>query len=204
MFWGFAKPGPDADKEREGAVEQAAGGMIAFIGVGSNLGDSLEACLEAVRRVAALPGIRFLRRASLYRTRPVGPQDQNWFINTVIEIRADPGPRELLTALQETEKAMGRGEGRHWGPRVIDLDILLYGQQVLREDGLTIPHPELHRRAFVLVPLAEIASYVIDPAFGVSIQGLLGRLDDQGVVERLPGSPDPRGAAPGMDGGCIF
>jgi len=198
MSWGFAKPG--AAEGLGGAVEQAVEGVIAFIGAGSNLGDSLEACLEAVRRVAALPGIRFLRRASLYRTEPVGPQDQDWFINTIIEVRTDLGPRELLTALQGIEKAMGRGESRRWGARVIDLDILLYGPQVFREEGLTVPHPELHRRAFVLVPLAEIASYVIHPAFDVSIQGLLGRLEDRGVVEWLPEPLDPHGSATETDG----
>jgi len=197
MSWGFAKPG--AAEGLGGTVEQAVEGVIAFIGAGSNLGDSFEACLEAVRRVAALPRTRFLRRASLYRTEPVGSQDQGWFINTIIEVRTDLGPRELLAALQGIEKAMGRGEGRRWGPRAIDLDILLYGPQVLREEGLTIPHPELHRRAFVLVPLTEIASYAIHPAFGVSIQGLLGRLEDRSVVELLLEPQDRRRTAPGKD-----
>ncbi len=79
---------------------------------------------------------------------------------------------------------MGRTEGPRWGPRVIDLDILLYGQEVIAEEGLVIPHPELHRRRFVLEPLCELASYAIHPAFGVSVRGLLDRLTDPGLVER--------------------
>ena len=180
-------------------MERAVRGVIAFIGVGSNLGEPTDACLEAVKRVAELPKTRFLRRASLYRTEPVGPQDQAWFINTIIEVRTDLESCELLTALQGIEKVMGRSEGRRWGPRVIDLDILLYGSQVLSEEGVTIPHPEFHRRAFVLVPLAEIAPYVIHPAFGVSVQGLLDRLEERGAVELLPEPLDPE-TAPEMLG----
>jgi 2-amino-4-hydroxy-6-hydroxymethyldihydropteridine diphosphokinase len=171
----------------DGQGGQGVSGVIAFIGVGANLGDPAAACREALCRVATAPGIRLLRRSSLYRTEPVGPQDQEWFVNGVIEVRTALGPRALLEALKGVEGAMGRREGPRWGPRVIDLDILLYGPQVVREPGLTIPHPELHRRAFVLIPLAEIASYVIHPAFGVSIQGLLGRLEDRARVEPLAG-----------------
>jgi 7,8-dihydro-6-hydroxymethylpterin-pyrophosphokinase len=78
---------------------------------------------------------------------------------------------------------MGRSEGAKWGPRIIDLDILLYGQEVIQEEGLVIPHPELHRRRFVLAPLCELASYTIHPAFGVSVRGLMDRLTDTGRVE---------------------
>ncbi len=78
---------------------------------------------------------------------------------------------------------MGRSEGAKWGPRIIDLDILLYGQEVIQEEGLVIPHPELHRRRFVLAPLCELASYLIHPVFGVSVRGLMDRLTDTGRVE---------------------
>ena len=90
---------------------------------------------------------------------------------------------EFFTALKAIEKQMGRTDGPRWGPRVIDLDILLYGQEVVNLEGLKIPHPEMHRRRFVLAPLCELASYAIHPAFGVSARGLLDRLIDPGVVE---------------------
>jgi 2-amino-4-hydroxy-6-hydroxymethyldihydropteridine diphosphokinase len=127
--------------------------------------------------------VRLLRSSSLYRTEPVGPQDQEWYINAVVEIRTDLPPGLLLKSLKEIERALGRTEGVKWGPRIIDLDILLYGQEVIREKDLVIPHPELHRRRFVLVPLCELASYAIHPAFGVSVRGLLDRLTDPARVD---------------------
>ncbi len=159
-------------------------GIIAFIGIGSNLRDPAVQCRDAFRRIGAIPEIRLLRRSSLYRTEPVGPEDQPWFINAVAEIRTDLPPGELFEALKEIERKMGRKDGPRWGPRVIDLDLLLYGQKVVAEEGLVIPHPELHRRRFVLEPLCELASYLIHPAFGVSVRGLLDRLTAPGLVER--------------------
>ena len=159
-------------------------GIIAFIGIGSNLRDPAVQCRDAFRRTGAIPEICLLRRSSLYRTEPVGFQDQAWFINAVAEIRTDLPPRKLFEALNEIERKMGRTAGPRWGPRVIDLDLLLYGQEVVAEEDLVIPHPELHRRRFVLEPLCELASYVIHPAFGVSVRGLLDRLTDPGFVER--------------------
>ena len=159
-------------------------GIIAFIGIGSNLRDPAVQCRDAFRRIGAIPEIRLLRRSSLYRTEPVGFQDQAWFINAVAEIRTGLRPRKLRDTLKGIEREMGRTDGPRWGPRVIDLDLLLYGQEVVAEEGLIIPHPELHRRRFVLEPLCELASYVIHPAFGVSVRGLLDRLTDPGLVER--------------------
>ena len=92
-------------------------------------------------------------------------------------------PRQLFDALKGIERRMGRTEGPKWGPRVIDLDLLLYGQEVVSEGDLIVPHPEMQRRRFVLVPLCELASYAIHPAFGVSVRGLMDRLADQGRVE---------------------
>jgi 2-amino-4-hydroxy-6-hydroxymethyldihydropteridine diphosphokinase len=159
-------------------------GVVAFVGIGSNLRDPAVQCRDAFRRIGAIPGIRLLRRSSLYRTEPVGLEDQPWFINAVAEIRTGLRPRMLFAALKGIEREMGRTDGPHWGPRVIDLDLLLYGQEVVAEEGLVIPHPELHRRRFVLEPLCELASYVIHPAFGVSVRGLLDRLMGPGLVER--------------------
>lgn len=159
-------------------------GVIAFIGIGSNLEHPADRCRESVKRLASFPGIKVLRSSALYRTEPVGVSDQEWFINAVAEIRTILPPQELLKALKGIEHAMGRAEGPRWGPRIIDLDILLYGQEVVEEVGLIIPHPELHKRRFVLVPLSELASYAVHPAFGISISGLLNRLEDAARVER--------------------
>ena len=157
-------------------------GIICFIGVGSNLDDPASRCVEAVRHVSVVNGIKFLRRSSLYRTEPVGFIEQEWFVNAVIEIRTVLSPRELLNALRAVEDGMGRLRGPQWGPRIIDLDILIYGQEVIQDDNLVVPHPELHKRRFVLEPLCELASYVIHPAFGISIRGLMDRLNDESRV----------------------
>jgi 2-amino-4-hydroxy-6-hydroxymethyldihydropteridine diphosphokinase len=159
-------------------------GVIAFIGIGSNMEDPAARCRDAVRRLGSVPGIRLLRSSSLYRTEPVGLLDQPWFINAVAEIRTGLRPQALFAALKGIEREMGRIEGLRWGPRVMDLDLLLYGQEVFAEEGLVIPHPEMHRRRFVLEPLCELASYEIHPAFGVSARGLLDRLRDPAIVER--------------------
>lgn len=168
-------------------------GVVAFIGIGSNQGNPADACREGVRNLSEIPGVRLLRCSSLYRTEPVGPQDQPWFINAVAEIRASLSPRLLFEALKGIERRMGRTEGPKWGPRLIDLDLLLYGQEVLHERDLVIPHPELHRRRFVLVPLCELASYAIHPAFGVSAGGLLERLVDPSRIERYHPMVAPEG-----------
>ena len=170
----MGSPGPEG-----GAVS----GVIAFIGIGANMGRPAQMCRTALEALAAIPGVRLLRSSSLYRTEPVGPQEQAWFINAVAEIRTDLPPGSLLKALKETEQRLGRTQGVKWGPRIIDLDILLYGQEVIREGELVIPHPELHRRRFVLVPLCELASYLVHPAFGVSVRGLLDRLTDPACVD---------------------
>ena len=164
--------------------EEGVRGVVAFIGIGGNLGDPAARCRDAVRRLGEVPETRLLRSSSLYRTEPVGPREQAWFINAVAEIRTGLRPQKLLAALKGIEREMGRTEGLRWGPRVIDLDLLLYGQEVVAEEGLVIPHPEMHRRRFVLEPFCELASYVIHPAFGVSARGLLNRLTDTGFVER--------------------
>ncbi|MGZ6225668.1 MAG: 2-amino-4-hydroxy-6-hydroxymethyldihydropteridine diphosphokinase [Syntrophales bacterium] len=157
-------------------------GVIAFIGIGSNIGDPAARCTEALCRLSQASGTKVLRQSSLYRTEPVGFEKQDWFINAVAEIRTLLTPHELLRAAQAIEDEMGRVRGPRWGPRVIDLDILLYGQEVVKDDDLVIPHPELHKRRFMLEPLCEIASYAIHPVFGVSARGLMERLDDDSRV----------------------
>jgi 2-amino-4-hydroxy-6-hydroxymethyldihydropteridine diphosphokinase len=158
------------------------GKVVAYIGIGANIGSLVEQCREAVSRLRATPGIADLRTSSLYRTEPIGPEGQDWFINLAVEIKTDIPYRRLFDILKNIEKLMGRTEELRWGPRVIDLDLLLYGQAVIDEEGLTVPHPEMHKRRFVLEPLCEIASYTIHPLFNVSARGLLDRLSETGQV----------------------
>lgn len=149
------------------------------------MGDPARNCSEAIGRLAQNKGVRVLRRSSLYKTEPVGLEDQPWFVNCAVEIRTGLRPRPLLEILKKIEIDMGRNGSVKWGPRVIDLDILLYGQELVSEEGLTIPHPEMHKRRFVLQPLFEIAPYEIHPVYGISIKGLLDRLEDDKKVIRL-------------------
>lgn len=157
-------------------------GIVCFVGVGSNMDNPARQCLKAIHHLSLIGGVSFLRRASLYRTEPVGFLDQDWFINTVAEIRTVLTPQNLLRELRGIENSMGRVRKDKGEPRRIDLDILLYGQEVINDGELVIPHSELHKRRFVLVPLCEIASYVIHPAFGVSMRGLMDRLEDEKAV----------------------
>jgi 2-amino-4-hydroxy-6-hydroxymethyldihydropteridine diphosphokinase len=152
-------------------------GVIAYIGVGSNLEEPLRQCRLALQNLAAVNDTRMLRTSSFYWTEPVGVREQDPFVNAVAEIRTGLTPRALLDALKDIERQMGRRESLRWGPRIIDLDIILYGQNIVNESGLVIPHPEFHLRRFVLTPLCEISSYMIHPAFGISMQGLLIRLE---------------------------
>lgn len=145
-------------------------------------------CTEAIKRLSGSEGVKVLRRSSLYKTEPVGPENQPWFVNCALEIRTGLRPGPLLAVLKNIENGMGRIRAEKWGPRLIDLDILLYGQEMVREEGLVIPHPEMHKRRFVLQPLNEIAPYVIHPVYGISVKGLLDRLEEDKKVFKL--SPD--------------
>jgi 2-amino-4-hydroxy-6-hydroxymethyldihydropteridine diphosphokinase len=163
-------------------LSESSRSVICYIGIGSNTGDPVQNCLEAVDRLSTCETIKVLRRSSLYRTEPVGFKDQPWFINAVVETRTALGAHALLGILQTLEERMGRVRAEKGGPRVMDLDILLYGERVIQDATLCVPHPEIHKRRFVLVPLNEIASYFIHPAYGVSIRGLLERLGDESAV----------------------
>jgi 2-amino-4-hydroxy-6-hydroxymethyldihydropteridine diphosphokinase len=138
-------------------MQTAAGGERAFVALGANLGDPVRQVEAATAAIAALPRTRLVRRSSLYRTAPVGYRDQPDFINAVVEIETALGPRALLDALLAIERAAGRVREFPNAPRTLDLDVLAYGGRTVHEPGLTIPHPRLHERAFVLLPLAEIA-----------------------------------------------
>ena len=158
-------------------------GIICYIGIGSNLGNSLKNCQHAIEILSRAKGIELTTISSFYKTEPVGIENQDYFINAVIEIKTELSPRTLLQTLQNIENDMGRLRDVKGGPRIIDLDVLFYGQNEISERDLIIPHPEIHRRRFVLEPLCEIASYFIHPSFGVSIRGLKDRLSDNKIVE---------------------
>ena len=165
----------------------------AYIGIGSNLGDRKANALEAVDRVSKLPTTRLVRASSLYESEPLGDA-KTWFVNSVIEIETEFPPDELLKRLKAIEKAMGRKrvKGKRWGSRIIDLDILLCDQEVVEKRTLKVPHPEMHKRRFVLMPLAELAPHVIHPQLGQSISSLLATVKDAKRVTLLPRVPVTR------------
>jgi len=147
------------------------GTVRAAIGLGSNLGDRARHLFSAVASIVALPDTSILRLSSARETEPVGNPDQPRFLNAAVTIRTGLPPAALLTALLEIEQAHARVRvpGARWGPRTLDLDLLLFGEEIVRLPGLTLPHPRLHERAFVLDPLAEIAPDWMVPGRGVSV-----------------------------------
>lgn len=157
----------------------------AFLGLGSNLGDRQAMLRQAAARLRALPGIRILRASSVYETEPLGLTDQPWFLNQVLEVETALDPHHLLTAVQEVEASLGRRREVRWGPRTIDIDILLYADVTLRSPRLVLPHPALAHRRFVLVPLAELHPLLRLPD-GRCVRDLLEALGDAQVVRRLP------------------
>jgi len=137
--------------------------VLAFIGLGSNLQDPVQQIHQALQELTAIPQSRCLGHSALYRSAPLvsphaGPREQPDFINAVAALETGLHPLALLEALQALEQRHGRVRGEHWGPRTLDLDLLLYGDQVINNERLTIPHPGLYDRNFVLYPLQEIAS----------------------------------------------
>lgn len=129
--------------------------MRAFLGLGSNLGDRLDNLRVAVQLLAARPGVRIVASSRVYETAPVGPP-QPHFLNAVIQADVGLSPRELLRACLEVEDELGRVRLERWGPRTIDIDVLSLGSETIDERGLEVPHPRMHERAFVLVPLLEL------------------------------------------------
>jgi len=158
--------------------------VTVFIGLGGNLGDPAAQIRRAMRTLAAMPETRLVRRSSLYRNPPAGYLDQPEFVNAVARIETRLAPRDLLEQLLAIERAYGRARDFPNGPRTLDLDILLYGERTVREPRLTIPHPRMLERAFVLVPLAEIAPETVVPGGG-RIADLAAKLDASGLI-KLP------------------
>ena len=158
-------------------------GHTAYIGVGTNLGDRQENLRKAMAKLAELPGTRVTSQSSIYETEPHG-RARNWFLNCVVGIDTELEAKDLLKALQKIERDMGRKKttSKTSVSRVIDLDILLVGSQVISSRTLKVPHPELANRRFVLLPLSELAPALIHPVLGVTMVELLRRLHDDGQM----------------------
>ncbi len=152
----------------------------AYIGIGSNLGDRYQNCLQAVDRLGRLPNVDVTGVSEWYLTKPVGVKGQDWYVNGVASIDAKMTPQGLLAALMGIEQDMGRVRRERWGPRVIDLDILFFGEKVILETDLIVPHPRMHVRRFVLVPMADLAPGLIHPSIGATMTQLLKGLPDDG------------------------
>ncbi len=157
----------------------------AYIGIGSNLESPAENCLKAVERLNTHPNLTLIARSSLYQSEPFGITDQDWFVNSVVQLTTSLSPEELLRACLSIEQAMGRTRTKKWGPRIIDLDILFYDDLILKQEGLEIPHSGIAERSFVLAPMNEIAPEFIHPKLKKSIQTLLMEIPNPQQVNRL-------------------
>lgn len=155
--------------------------MVAFIAIGSNLGDRVGNVRKAVSMVCDGVNARLLAMSSLYETEPWGVKDQPRFVNAVMKVETSLDPVELLARTKAVEETMGRQRGLRWGPRTIDLDIVFHGSVVMDEQGLVIPHPGAAERAFVMVPLAEIDPGFVHPVLGKSAAEIAGGLDRSGI-----------------------
>ena len=166
-----------------------------FIGFGSNVGNRVDFCDRAVTLLGLLPHSHLAGVSLLYETEPVDdgshPGD-GWFLNGVVQLETDVTPRSLLTVLREIERSLGRDQENRSGPRTIDLDILFYGDRLINEPDLVVPHPRLHRRRFVLLPMSELDPLFVHPTLQRNINQLLAESRDQSEVRLLFPQPSTR------------
>ena len=158
----------------------------AYIGIGSNLESPAANCLKAMEHLQTHSELTFVARSSLYQSEPFGITDQNWFVNSAVQLTTSLPPEELLRTCLSIEHMMGRTRDEKWGPRIIDLDILFYDDLILKQEGLEIPHPGITERSFVLAPMCEIAPDFIHPKFKKPIQILLTEIANPQQVNRIP------------------
>ncbi|MFW6104502.1 MAG: 2-amino-4-hydroxy-6-hydroxymethyldihydropteridine diphosphokinase [Candidatus Bipolaricaulota bacterium] len=156
----------------------------AYIGLGSNLGNRRKNIENSIGLLTLMEGIKLGKQASLYETEPVGPI-QPWFINTAIEIETSHPPGVLLTKCKEVESRIGRVDSIEWGPRLVDLDLLLVEDQVIEDEGIKVPHPQLAQRRFVLLPLLELEPDLVHPKLDVPLKDILTKTEEVKKVIKL-------------------
>ncbi|MBI5887264.1 MAG: 2-amino-4-hydroxy-6-hydroxymethyldihydropteridine diphosphokinase [Deltaproteobacteria bacterium] len=154
----------------------------AFLSIGSNLGGRIGNCRRALLRLSEFREIIIISKSRFYETAPWGGASGARYINCAAGIKTSLKPAELLGLLKSVEREMGRGKNARFGPRPIDIDILFYGDKIVRGRGLVIPHPSAHERAFVLAPLGEIAPDLIHPVLGKDVRSLLGSVKGKDKV----------------------
>jgi 2-amino-4-hydroxy-6-hydroxymethyldihydropteridine diphosphokinase len=158
----------------------------AYIGIGSNIGHKIDHCKKAISLMGRLEGCSVGGQSSFYRTEPVGVEGQDYYVNGVICLNTDLSAEDLLNHLLDIEAHMGRVRLKKWDARVIDLDILLFGSQIIKKPDLMVPHPLMHLRRFVLTPLRQVAPELMHPVLGKSIRELAEMLPEEGqAVETL-------------------
>lgn len=155
------------------------------LSLGANLGDARGTLLAAAERIRLLDGVYGLRCSGLYATQPVGKADQPEFVNCAVCLRTEMPAQQLLKALKSLEQQMGRQQRPQWHPRELDIDILLFGALCLAQPGLTIPHPQMHLRRFVLQPLSDIAPLALHPGLGLTVRQMLRQCTDPAYVRLL-------------------
>ena len=152
----------------------------AYISLGSNLGDKLENCHRAIKELSRIGGTSVADCSHFYKTDPVDYTDQDWFVNAVVKIETHLDPLPLLAELKSIQRRAGRTHDPiRFGPRIIDLDIIFYDDAVIQSPDLVVPHPRMHKRAFVLVPICDINSKIIHPVFKKDVRCLLDTLNDK-------------------------
>ena len=156
-----------------------------FVGIGSNLGVPIENCEKAICLLNSLPKAEIIDRSNLYESEPIGEISQNWFVNTTVAIKTSLDPESLLEELFNVENNLGRKRKEKWGPRIIDLDILVYENYVINSATLTLPHPEMTKRRFVLLPLSEFAGDYEHPIENKTISELLKELPENPQVRKI-------------------
>ncbi len=184
-------PGLPPERGRKFGSGLAGAGKFmktAYIGIGSNMADPRGNCLEAVKKIGGIGGCRVESVSALYLTEPVGVRDQEWYVNGALCLSTGLSPFDLIGRLLEIEADMGRVRTMKWGPRIIDLDILLFGQDIINDAALTVPHPMMHLRRFVMAPMVDLAPDLMHPVLLKTMIELYRELPQDGqVIKRVEG-----------------